>query len=184
MYRRLFAAAVMVALTSAPALAALSVGASAPDFNAQASMGGKVFNFSLADALKKGPVVLYFYPAAFTKGCTIEAHTFAAAMDQFKALHATVIGVSHDNIDTLNKFSVSECRSKFPVAADPSLTVAKQYDAVLPQAPTYANRTSYVIAPDGKILATLTDLSHPQQHVTNALAVLKQYESSQKSSQR
>ena len=183
MYRRLFAAAALVALTSAPALAALSVGASAPDFTTQASMGGKVFSFSLADALKKGPVVLYFYPAAFTKGCTIEAHTFAAAMDQFKALHATVIGVSHDNIDTLNKFSVSECRSKFPVAADPSLTVAKQYDAVLPQAPTYANRTSYVIAPDGKILATLTDLEHPQQHVTNALAVLKQYETSQKSSQ-
>jgi peroxiredoxin len=171
----------MVALTAAPALAALSVGATAPDFSAQASMGGKVYTFSLADALKNGPVVLYFYPAAFTKGCTIEAHTFAQAMDQFKAMHATVIGVSHDTIDTLNKFSVSECRSKFPVAADPSLTVAKQYDAVLPQDPTYANRTSYVIAPDGKILATLTDLTHPQQHVTNALAVLKQYESSQKS---
>lgn len=177
MYRRLLAAAVFAALATAPALAALTVGASAPAFNAQASLGGKVFTFDLADALKKGPVVLYFYPAAFTKGCTIEAHTFAAAMPQFQALHASVIGVSHDNIDTLNKFSVSECRSKFPVAADPALTVAKQYDAVLPQNPSYANRTSYVIAPDGKILATLTDLSHPQQHVENALAVLKQYES-------
>lgn len=181
MLRRSLAAAVLaLAAAAAPALAALNAGQTAPDFSAQASMGGKVFTFNLADALKKGPVVLYFYPAAFTKGCTIEAHTFADAMDQFKALHATVIGVSHDTIDTLNKFSVSECRSKFPVAADPSLTVAKQYDAVLPQAPTYANRTSYVIAPDGKILATLTDLTHPQQHVNNALAVLKQYEQGQK----
>lgn len=181
MLRRSLAAAILaLAAAAAPALAALNTGQTAPDFSAQASMGGKVFTFNLADALKKGPVVLYFYPAAFTKGCTIEAHTFADAMDQFKALHATVIGVSHDTIDTLNKFSVSECRSKFPVAADPSLTVAKQYDAVLPQAPTYANRTSYVIAPDGKILATLTDLTHPQQHVNNALAVLKQYEQGQK----
>jgi peroxiredoxin len=179
--RRFLAAAVVAAAVTAPALAALNVGQSAPEFKAQASLGGKVFSFDLADALKQGPVVLYFYPAAFTKGCTIEAHTFADAMDQFKALHATVIGVSHDTIDTLNKFSVSECRSKFPVAADPSLTVAKQYDAVLPQAPTYANRTSYVIAPDGKILATLTDLSHPQQHVENALTVLKQYEKTQSS---
>lgn len=181
MLRRSLAAAILaLAAAAAPALAALNTGQTAPDFSAQASMGGKVFTFNLADALKKGPVVLYFYPAAFTKGCTIEAHTFADAMDQFKALHATVIGVSHDTIDTLNKFSVSECRSKFPVAADPSLTVAKQYDAVLPQAPTYANRTSYVIAPDGKILATLTDLTHPQQHVNNALTVLKQYEQGQK----
>jgi peroxiredoxin len=181
MYRRFLAAAVLAASVTAPALGALTVGATAPDFSAQASLGGKVFDFKLADALKNGPVVLYFYPAAFTKGCTIEAHTFADAMDQFKALHATVIGVSHDTIDTLNKFSVSECRSKFPVAADPTLTVAKAYDAVLPQAPTYANRTSYVIAPDGKILATLTDLTHPQQHVSNALAVLKKYESGKKS---
>lgn len=177
MYPRLFlAAAISAALVTAPALASLAVGASAPDFKAQASLGGKVFDFNLAGALKNGPVVLYFYPAAFTKGCTIEAHTFADASDKFKALHATVIGVSHDTIDTLNKFSVSECRSKFAVAADPSLTVAKAYDAVLPQNPTYANRTSYVIAPTGKILATLTDLSHPQQHVANALAVLQQYE--------
>jgi peroxiredoxin len=180
MIRGLLGAVLVAAAFSAPALAALTVGTPAPEFKAQASMGGKVFTFDLAQALKNGPVVLYFYPAAFTKGCTIEAHTFADAMDRFKALHASVIGISHDTIGTLDKFSVSECRSKFPVAADPSLTVAKQYDAVLPQAPTYANRTSYVIAPDGKILATLTDLSHPQQHVANALAVLQSYEKSQK----
>lgn len=176
MLRRLLAITLLAAAATAPAFAALPVGQTAPDFTAQASLGGKVFTFDLAQALKQGPVVLYFYPAAFTKGCTIEAHTFADAMGQFKALHATVIGVSHDDIATLDRFSTSACRSKFPVAADPSLKVAKEYDAVLPQAPTYANRTSYVIAPDGKILATLTDLSHPQEHVTNALAVLKKYE--------
>ena len=84
MYRRLLFAAVVAALTSVPALASLQAGATAPDFRAQASLGGKVFDFNLADALKKGPVVLYFYPAAFTKGCTIEAHQFADAVDQYK----------------------------------------------------------------------------------------------------
>jgi peroxiredoxin Q/BCP len=176
MKRNFFATAALLAALTVPALAALPVGATAPAFTAQASLGGKVYTFDLAQALKSGPVVLYFYPAAFTTGCTIEAHTFADAMGQFKALHATVIGVSHDTIATLNRFSVSACRSKFPVAADPTLAIAKQYDAVLPQHPSYANRTSYVIAPDGKILATLTDLAHPKEHVSNALAVLKHYE--------
>jgi len=178
MFRRLVFAAVVAALTTAPALASLQVGATAPDFTTQASLGGKVFDFNLADALKKGPIVLYFYPAAFTKGCTIEAHQFADAVDQYKKLGATVIGISHDTIDTLNKFSVSECRSKFAVAADPQLTVAKEYDAVLAQAPTYANRTSYVIVPGGKIIYTYTDLN-PMQHVANTLQALQQYEASQ-----
>src|SRR5947208_1784096 len=121
--RLLFSVALCAAVTSVPALASLQVGASAPDFKTQASLGGKVFDFNLADALKKGPVVLYFYPAAFTTGCTIEAHAFADAMDQFAALHATVIGVSADPIEKLQQFSVSDCRSKFAVAADPSLSV-------------------------------------------------------------
>lgn len=159
-------------VTVSVASAALNVGAKAPDFTAQASLGGKVFTFSLVDSLAKGPVVLYFYPAAFTPGCTIEAHDFAAAIDQYKSLGATVIGVSHDTIDTLNRFSVSDCRSKFPVAADPQLTIAKSYDAVLPQNSAYANRTSYVIAPDGTILYTYTNLD-PSQHVANTLAALK-----------
>lgn len=177
MSRPLLVTAVMAAVLTAPAMAALQVGANAPDFKAPASLGGKVFDFNLGDALKKGPVVLYFYPAAFTKGCTIEAHDFAAAIDQYKKLGATVIGVSHDTIDTLNRFSVSECRSKFPVAADPALNVAKAYDAVLPQNPAYANRTSYVIVPGGKIIYTYTDLN-PSQHVANTLQALQQYESS------
>ncbi len=179
MYRRLLFAAAIAALTSAPALASLQVGTNAPDFKAQASLGGKVFGFSLADALKKGPVVLYFYPAAFTKGCTIEAHAFADAMDKFSALHATVIGVSADPIGKLQQFSVSECRSKFAVAADPSLSVIKAYDAVYAPHPTIADRTSYVIAPNGKILSALTNMSNPQNHVTNALLVLQQYEAPQ-----
>ena len=156
----------------APAAAALDVGAVAPDFTSQASLGGKVFTFHLADALKKGPVVLYFYPAAFTTGCTIEAHDFADAMPQFSKMHATVIGVSHDNIDTLNKFSVSECRSKFPVAADPDLSVAKSYDSILKQAPQYADRTSYLIDKDGKIAYVYTSLN-PDKHVSNLLDALQ-----------
>ena len=161
-----------VAALAAPAVAALSVGAKAPDFTLQASQGGNVFTFSLADALKKGPVVLYFYPAAFTTGCTIEAHEFADAIDQYHALGATVIGVSHDPIDKLQKFSVSECRSKFPVAADSSQSVEKAYDSVLAQHPQYANRTSYVIAPDGTIVYTYTSLD-PTLHVQNTLTALK-----------
>lgn len=178
MRRRSTAIALFAALataTLAPASASLAVGAKAPDFTAQASIGGRVFTFSLAQALQHGPVVLYFYPAAFTTGCTIEAHDFAAAIDQYKALGATVIGVSHDTIDTLNRFSVSECRSKFAVAADPQLTVAREYDAVLPQHTAYANRTSYVIAPDGTIIYTYTNLD-PADHVSNTLAALRSWE--------
>jgi peroxiredoxin len=107
--------------------------------------------------------------------CTIEAHEFADAIDQYKALNATVIGVSHDPLDKLQKFSVSECRSKFAVAADTEQTVEKAYDSILAQAPQYANRTSYVIAPDGSIVYTYTSMD-PAQHVDNTLAALKTWE--------
>src|SRR6267142_5636167 len=157
--KRLFVFACVAALLATPSYAALNVGARAPDFKARASIGGKQFDFALVDALKKGPVVLYFYPAAFTPGCTVEAHNFAEATDKFKALGATVIGVSHDSIDTLNKFSVSECRNKFAVAADADQKITKEYDAVLAQKPEYANRTSYVIAPNGKIIYEYTALN-------------------------
>ena len=175
MRRFLLAVAVACAVLAAPAFAALKVGAKAPNFTLQSSLGGKVSTFSLAAALKHGPVVLYFYPAAFTPGCTIEAHDFAAAIDRYKKLGATVIGVSHDSIATLNRFSVSECRKKFAVAADTNLAVAKEYDAVLTAAPQYANRTSYVIAPNGTIIYTYTNLN-PDQHVANTLAALSAYE--------
>jgi len=169
----------LAAMVTMPAYAALNVGDQAPDFTAPASLGGKVFTFSLADALSKGPVVLYFYPAAFTKGCTIEAHDFAEAIDKYKALGATVIGVSHDDIEKLNKFSVSECRSKFPVAADTDQHIMKAYDAILAAKPQYANRTSYVIVPGGKIIYTYTNL-HPDQHVGNTLTALRDWEAKRK----
>src|ERR1700749_1682516 len=164
---------------AAPLYAALPQGAQAPDFTTEATLAGKPFKFSLADALKNGPVVLYFYPAAFTKGCTIEAHNFAEATDKFKALGATVIGVSHDNIETLNKFSVSECRNKFAVAADADQKITKDYDAVLAIKPEYANRTSYVMAPNGKIIYEYTALD-PDKHVENTMAAVEKWKAEHK----
>ncbi|NHN87299.1 peroxiredoxin [Acetobacter conturbans] len=151
--------------------AALPVHSQAPSFTLPASLGGNTFSFSLTDALKKGPVVLYFYPAAFTPGCTIEAHDFAEAMDQFHALGATVIGVSMDKIATLKKFSTSECRSRFAVAADTNGAVATQYDARTPDA-TYAARISYVITPDDRIIMSYEDRKS-DKHVEKALAALQ-----------
>ena len=169
--KSVFAGLLFCAFAAAPAQAALTVGASAPDFTAKASLGGKEFDFSLAEALKKGPVVLYFYPAAFTTGCTIEAHEFAAATDKFAALGATVIGVSHDGIATLDKFSVSECRSKFAVAADPDGTVIKQYDAGMTGRPL-ADRISYVIAPDNSVIFSFTS-GDPYKHVDLTMDAVK-----------
>jgi len=163
-----------LAVASLPAHAALNVGDRAPDFTAQASLDGKAFKFSLAAALKNGPVVLYFYPAAFTKGCTIEAHDFAEATEKYQALGAKVVGVSHDSIETLNRFSVSECQSKFAVAADTDQRIMKSYDAILAAKPEYANRVSYVITPDGKILYAYTDLN-PDKHVENTLGALRKW---------
>jgi peroxiredoxin len=177
--KHLAIAIVAAAALALPAFAALKPGTVAPDFVAQASLGGKEFSFSLAEALKKGPVVLYFYPAAFTPGCTAEAHEFAEAIEKYSALGATVIGVSSDDIATLHKFSVSECRSKFAVAADGDLKVAKAYDAVLARFPAYAKRTSYVIAPDGRILYEYTDLDY-SLHVENTLAALQKWRAEQK----
>ncbi len=179
MRRSLMTAVMAAALFAVPTFAALPDGTKAPDFTTQASLAGKAFQFSLADALKKGPVVLYFYPAAFTPGCTIEAHEFAEATPKFEALGATVIGVSHDPIDKLNKFSVSECRNKFAVASDADGSIMKHYDAVLPAMPAYANRTSYVIAPTGEIIYSYTELK-PDQHVSNTMAAVKKWQDAHK----
>jgi thioredoxin-dependent peroxiredoxin len=163
---------------TAPAFAQLNAGADAPKFDAPATLGGQTFTFVLADALKKGPVVLYFYPAAFTSGCTKEAHDFASHIDDYKKYNATVIGVSEDDIDTLNKFSVSECRSKFAVAADANGKIATEYDAMLRTTPKmYANRTSYVIAQNDTIVYAYTALD-PDQHVANTLAALAKLQGS------
>jgi peroxiredoxin Q/BCP len=177
--KRLIATLLICSSVAAPAFAALKAGDQAPAFTTQASLGGKVFSYSLADELKKGPVVLYFYPAAFTKGCTIEAHLFADAVDKYKALGATVIGVSADNIDTLNKFSVSECRSKFAVAADTDQKIMKSYDSVLLSKTSYADRVSYVIAPNGSIIYEYSSLD-PDKHVANTLQALEQWTAKQK----
>ncbi|MBU1236742.1 MAG: peroxiredoxin [Gammaproteobacteria bacterium] len=164
--------AFLTSMLASSAFAALDVGDVAPDFSAQASLGGKEFTFRLSEALKAGPVVLYFYPAAFTQGCTVEAHNFAEAMPQYQALGASVIGVSTDDIETLDKFSVSECRGKFPVASDASRAIMKAYDAVLLWKTHYANRISYVIAPDGRI-AYVYSAMNPDRHVENTLAAVK-----------
>jgi thioredoxin-dependent peroxiredoxin len=156
-----------------PAVAALPVGDKAPDFTLQAALGGKPLTFSLKQALRKGPVVLYFFPAAFTPGCTLEAHAFAEATDDFNKLHATVIGVTAGNIDRVAEFSSVECRNKFAVAADPDAKVAGEYkNQIQAMGKTLSDRTSYVIAPDGKILLSYTD-RNPQEHITKALEAVK-----------
>jgi peroxiredoxin len=161
-------------LAGAGARAALAVGAGAPDFTTQAAIGGNEFTFKLADALKTGPVVLYFYPKAFTKGCTVEAHNFSEATEQFKSIGATVIGMSNDDIETLKKFSVLECRNKFAVAADQGGAVMKQYDAVMPGRVDVADRISYVIAPDGKVIYSYASMS-PDGHVANTLEAVQRW---------
>lgn len=153
-----------------PAMAALPVGAVAPDFNTPGAKGGKTFQFSLAQALKKGPVVLYFFPAAFTSGCTIEAHEFAEASDDFAKAGATLIGVAADPIDKLAKFSVEECRNKFAVAvASPAMISG--YDVKLPLMGR-SNRTSFVIAKTGKIAFSYSAMS-PEGHVSGTLAAVR-----------
>lgn len=179
--KKLFAAAALlsIGLMTSAANAALAVGAKAPDFDIKAALGGKEFNFSLNDALKKGPVVLYFFPAAFTKGCTIEAHEFADASDHFKALGATLIGVTAGNADRVAEFSSVECRNKFAVAADADQKVIKAYDVVLPKHPEYSDRTSFVIAPDHKVVFTYTNLE-PDNHVALTLQAVQDWRDTHK----
>jgi thioredoxin-dependent peroxiredoxin len=160
------------ALCIAPAWAALDIGDKAPDFSAVAALAGKQFQFSLGAALAKGPVVLYFFPAAFSTGCSIEARSFAEAIADFEALGATVIGVSRDDIDVLSRFSVQACNGKFAVASDETLSIAKSFDAVMQSRPDYANRVSYVIAPTGRVAYTYLSLD-PTRHVSNTLAALR-----------
>jgi peroxiredoxin len=155
-----------------PAFAALDIGDPVPKFTATAALGGKTFNYSLADALAKGPVVVYFFPAAGTTDCNIEAHAFAEAMSQFEAEGASVIGVSADDIDTLKDFSVKQCQSKFPVAADRSKVVIEGFDAVMQTRPDFANRLSYVVAPNGTVAYYYQNLN-PDKHVERMLNALK-----------
>src|SRR5947207_9603463 len=162
---------VFASLLAAPSFGAMKPGDTAPVFTAQAAVGGEEFTFTLADALKKGPVVLYFFPKAFTKGCTAEAHAFAEAAEQYKSQGATLIGMSADDIGTLHKFSTQECSSKFPVAADPELKVIKSFDSVM-ESRNISDRISYVIGQDGKVAYAYSD-RNPDKHVENTLAAVK-----------
>jgi peroxiredoxin len=179
--KRLATLAALSALVATPALAALKEGSKAPDFTTEAFLAGKAQSFSLASARKKGPVVLYFFPAAETKGCNLEAHLFAEAVDDFKAQGATVIGVTAGNLDKLQAFSADteKCSGKFPVAGDPSAKIAKSYDAVLAQKPDWSSRTSYVIAPDGTVIHAYDNLN-PTDHVTQTLGAVKAWKTAQK----
>jgi len=169
-------AALGLSATAFNASAALPVGAKAPNFELQAALAGKPMTFSLQKALQKGPVVLYFFPAAFSKGCTLEAHDFAEATDNFTKMHATVIGVTAGNTDQVSDFSKLECRDKFAVAADPGAKIAAEYQTTMQmKGKTLSDRTSYVIAPDGNILLSYTD-RNPDTHIEKALAAVKQYD--------
>src|SRR3984885_15153637 len=160
-------------VVAAPAFAALKEGDSAPDFKAQASLAGKEFTFSLADALKKGPVVVYFYPSAYTGGCNIQAHTFAEDHDKFAAAGATIVGVSLDSIARLNDFSADPdyCAGKFPTASDADGKIAKSFDLMVSDAKPgmkdtrgiaidhgFAERTTFIVAPNGSIAASIGGL--------------------------
>jgi thioredoxin-dependent peroxiredoxin len=183
------------AMVAIPAFAALKVGDKAPDFSARGSLAGKEFDFSLAKALKKGPVVLYFYPSAYTKGCDLEAHTFAEQKDKFDAAGATIIGVSGDSLARLDQFSADPdyCAGKFPVASDSEGKIAKSYNLTMTEVKPgakdvrgvdidhgFIERQTFVIGKDGKIIAAFSsrdDNLSPDQHVTKSLAIVQQLNS-------
>jgi len=191
MKRLVMAAAVSAALAAlaVPAYAALKQGEAAPDFKAPASLAGKEFQFSLKDALKKGPVVVYFYPSAYTGGCNLQAHTFSVNSDKFKAAGASVIGVSLDKIATLNEFSADPeyCAGKLPVASDADGKIAKSYDVnVMEGRPGFKNtkgveidhgfadRMTFVVTPDGKVAASFGGREmKPDENVMKALEVVQ-----------
>jgi len=182
--------ALLCSALTLPALAALESGKQAPDFSAPASLAGHEFEFSLKEALGKGPVVVYFYPSAYTQGCNIEAHEFSVNAEKFAAAGATIIGVSHDSIGRLNDFSKDPeyCAGKFPVASDPDGRIARAYELkVFDARPgmkdtrgvdidhAFTERTTFVIAPDGRVVATLSsadDRISPRDHVTKSLEAL------------
>jgi len=171
-----------------PAAAALKEGDKAPDFSAPASLAGKEFKFTLKDALKKGPVVVYFYPAAFTGGCNAQAHAFSENSDKFAAAGASIIGVSLDKIATLNQFSSDPqyCAGKIPVASDADGKISRSYDLQIKDAKPgakntkgdeighgFAERTTFVVTPDGKVAATISNVA-PTDNVNKALEAVQQ----------
>ena len=190
--KRLMTVMVLSAAMVLPVSAALKKGETAPVFTTKASLAGKEFQFSLKDALKKGPVVVYFYPSAYTGGCNIEAHTFSINKEKFDAAGASIIGVSRDSIQRLNQFSADPeyCAGKFAVASDPDGKIADSYNLNKMALPAgfkdtkgvvvdhdFTERTTFVVTPDMKIVATLSsadDKINPAQHVEQSLAVVQQ----------
>ena len=185
--KRLLFGTLLMTVAALPAMAALKAGDAAPKFTAQASLAGKTFTFSLKKALRKGPVVVYFYPSAYTGGCDLEAHTFAQDSQKFKTAGATIIGVSLDSIQRLNDFSADPkyCAGKFPTASDAGGAISKSYDVGVQQGPPglkdvrgveighgFADRTTFVISRDGKIVSVISNVS-PDQHVAKALEVVQ-----------
>ena len=186
--KRLLFGTLLVSVVALPAMAALKAGDSAPRFTAQASLAGKTFTFSLEKALRKGTVVVYFYPSAYTGGCDIEAHTFAEDSEKFATAGATIIGVSLDSIKRLNDFSADPkyCAGKFPTASDSGGVISKSYEVEVHQGPAglkdvrgidighgFADRTTFVIGRDGKIVSVISKVS-PAEHVAKALEVVRQ----------
>lgn len=180
-----------------PAAAALKEGDAAPDFQTQASLAGKAFNYSLKDALKTGPVVVYFYPSAYTGGCNIQAHTFAVNTEKFAAAGATIIGVSLDSIERLNDFSADPeyCAGKVAVASDKDGSIAKAYDLVVKEAAAgkkdsrgvdidhgFAERTTFIVTPEGKIVATIGGIK-PAENVEKALEAVQQLAAAKQTAQ-
>jgi peroxiredoxin len=189
--KRVLLSSLISTVVALPAVAALKEGDAAPNFTAQASLAGKAFQYSLKDALKKGPVVVYFYPSAYTEGCNIQAHTFAVNMDKFTAAGATVVGVSLDNIARLNAFSADPeyCAGKLPVASDEDGKIAKSFDLKVRDRRAgakdsrgveidhgFAERTTFVLSSDGKIAATIetTNGVTPSTNVEKALEAVQQ----------
>lgn len=186
--KRLIIKSLLPSLLAMSAIAALPEGHPAPDFQAQASLAGKDFTYSLQDTLKNGPVVVYFYPSAYTGGCNIQAHSFAVNQEKFAAAGASIVGISLDNIERLNEYSADPeyCASKFPVASDAGGKIAKSYDLAVRDAVPgktdsrgqeinhgFAERTTFVVTPDGNIAATIGGLK-PAENVAKALEIVQQ----------
>lgn len=184
---KLLVAAVLAASIALPAAAALKEGDSAPDFKTQASQAGKAFGYSLRDALKKGPVVVYFYPSAYTGGCNVQAHAFAVNQEKFAAAGASIVGVSLDSIARLNDFSADPeyCAGKIAVASDADGRIAKSYDLTVREAAPgrkdtrgkdidhgFAERTTFIVTPNGKVAAVVGGLA-PGANVEQALQAVQ-----------
>lgn len=161
-----------LAALAQPLAAALPVGAKAPEIRTMGALGGKAFKLDLKDQLRHGPVVLYFYPKAFTQGCTLEAKAFADAMPEFRKAGARVVGMSADDLETLKRFSTEACRNAFPVATATPATI-KAYDVVLKQKPELSDRTSYVVDRNGRIVMVHSDLDW-KDHVAKSLAAVRE----------